>query len=153
VTDLQWWTGWTLGATRKALAQVDTADVALEGAEGVVLVDDLASERAPEPSAALLPALDPTPMGWQRRDWFLGPHKGMLFDRNGNIGPSIWWDGRIVGGWAVRPDGDLVWRLLEDVGSAAADAVEAEAAQLQKRLEGAVVVPSFRTPLERELAA
>jgi hypothetical protein len=152
-SDLQWWSGWTLGATRKALAGVDTTDVDLDGVDGIALSDDLEPEPALPPSASLLPALDPTPMGWQQRAWFLGPHKEQLFDRNGNIGPSIWWDGRIVGGWAVRPDGDIAWQLLEDIGSEAAGAVEAEAAVLQKRLEDAVVVPTFRTPLERELSA
>jgi hypothetical protein len=153
ITDLQWWTGWTLGATRNALAGVETVDIALDGADGIALADDLDPVPAEEPSAVFLPALDPTPMGWQQRDWFLGPHKERLFDRNGNIGPTVWWDGRIVGGWAVRADGEVVWRLLEDVGSDRAAAVAAEAAVIQKRLEGAVVVPSFRTPLERELSS
>ena len=61
----------------------------------------------PEPWIALLPALDPTPMGWSGRDWYLpAEHRAALFDRTGNIGPSVWCDGRIVGGWAQRPDGD-----------------------------------------------
>ena len=79
-------------------------------------------EAAPpeEPWAALLPSLDPTVMGWARRDWFLGPHRAALFDRNGNAGPTAWWNGRVVGGWAQRPDGEVVVRLLEDPGEEAA---------------------------------
>ncbi len=153
VADLQWWTGWSLGTTRKALADVDTVDVDLGGVPGVVLADDVATVEPAVPSAVLLPALDPTPMGWQQREWFLGPHRGALFDRFGNVGPTVWWDGRVVGGWAVHPSGEIVWRLLEDAGVEAASGVEAAAEGLTKRLDGAVVVPSFRTPLERELSS
>jgi hypothetical protein len=153
VADLKWWTGWSLGSTRKALAAVDTVAVDLDGVEGIVRADDIDADPPVEPTAALLPALDPTPMGWQQRDWYLGSHREMLFDRNGNIGPTVWWDGRVVGGWAVHRDGEIVWSLLEDVGREAIAAVGAVAADLQDRLESNAVVPSFRTPLETELTA
>jgi hypothetical protein len=153
VADLKWWTGWTLGHTRAALDQVGAVEVDLDGVTGVVLADDCDPEAPLEPAAALLPALDATPMGWQARDWYLGPHKERLFDRNGNIGPTVWWDGRIVGGWAVRAGGEIAWKLLEDCGADAGRAVAAAAGQLEARLAGTKVVPSFRTPLERELSA
>jgi hypothetical protein len=153
VADLKWWTGWSLGHTRAALAQLNTVDVDLDGTAGVVLAGDCDPEPPVEPAAALLPALDATPMGWQLRDWYLGPHKGRLFDRNGNIGPTVWWEGRIVGGWATRAGGEIAWRLLEDVGAEARQAVGEAVDQLQPRLGGRAVVPSFRTPLERELSA
>ncbi len=57
---------------------------------------------APMPSAALLPTLDPTTMGWKEREWYLGPHERVLFDSVGNAGPTVWWDGRVVGGWSQR---------------------------------------------------
>lgn len=151
VADLKWWTGWPLGATRKVLARLDVAEVDLDGEPGVVLADDLEPEPAVAPAAVLLPALDATPMGWQRRDWFLGPHQPALFDRNGNIGPTVWWDGRIIGGWAIR-DGEIVWQPLEDIGAEGEAAVAEAAGALQGKLDGATVIPSFRTPLERELA-
>ncbi|MFI1918436.1 winged helix DNA-binding domain-containing protein [Nocardia sp. NPDC020380] len=153
LTDLKWWTGWTVAEVRKALAHLAIAEVDLDGVTGLVLADDLEPTAAPEPWAALLPALDPTPMGWQSRDWFLGPHAASLFDRSGNIGPSIWWDGRIVGGWAQRPDGEIAWRLLEDAGSAAKTAIAAEAARLGEWYGEVRPTPRFRTPLERELSA
>jgi DNA glycosylase AlkZ-like len=152
VADLQWWTGWTLGHTRAALSGVGTVEVDLGGAAGVVLADDLDATPDLPPAAALLPALDPTPMGWQQREWYLGSHKERLFDRNGNVGPTVWWGGRIVGGWAVRTGGEVVWQPLEDLGSDATVAVDAAASALAARLDGAKVVPSFRTPLERELS-
>ena len=73
--------------------------------------------REPEPWVALLPGLDPTTMGWKRRDWYLPPgHVPLLFDRNGNAGPAVWVDGRIVGGWVQRRNGEIATRLLDDVG-------------------------------------
>lgn len=148
VADVQWWTGWTLGATRKALAALDTVDVGC----GLVLADDTADDTGADgPTAALLPALDPTPMGWKERDWYLPADSRPLFDRNGNIGPTIWWGGEVIGGWAVRPDGQVVTRLLVDRGAAAARAVRDAADALRPRLDGTPVVPSFPTPLEKEL--
>jgi hypothetical protein len=76
-----------------------------------------------------------------------------LFDTNGNAGPTVWWDARIVGGWAQRKDGEVVFRLLEDVGSEASAAVEAVAAELGEWLGPVRVSQKFRTPLERELIA
>ena len=105
------------------------------------------------PAATLLPSLDPTPMGWQEREWFLGPHRAALFDRTGNIGPTVWWAGRVVGGWAQRASGEVVFRLLEDAGAEAAAAVAGEAARLEAWLGSSRATPRFRTPLERELSA
>ena len=151
--DLKWWTGWTMTRIRRALAQVAPVEVALDGGHtGLVLADDIEPVRAPEPWAALLPALDPAPMGWQERGWYLGAHRERLFDRSGNIGPSVWWDGRIVGGWAQRRDGEIALALLEDVGADAAAAIAAEARRVGAWIGDVRVTPRFRTPLERELA-
>jgi hypothetical protein len=147
-TDVSWWTGWPLGVTRKALAALPLE----ETGQGLVHADDVDPVPAPDPCATLLPALDPTPMGWKQRDWFLPGDSRPLYDPYGNIGPTVWWDGEVVGGWAVRQDGAITTRLLVDRGAEAAAAVGEAAEQLSPRLEGAVVVPSFRTPLERELS-
>lgn len=153
--DLKWWTGWKVTDVRRALAALGAQQVTLEDGAGFVLPDDL--EPVPPldgPWAALLPALDPTAMGWRSRDWYLDPaHRAPLFDRSGNIGPTVWWDGRIVGGWAQRADGEIVWRLLTDPGKDAVRAVEAEAARLAAWVGDVRVTPRFRTPLERELSA
>jgi Winged helix DNA-binding domain len=92
-------------------------------------------------------------MGWTGRDWYLGPHKAALFDRAGNAGPTIWWDGRIVGGWTQRPGGEIVWRLLEDIGAGAKRAVEREIDRLESWLAGTVVVARYATPLYEQLRA
>lgn len=152
--DLQWWTGWTRTRTRRALAGLDVVEVDLDGSTGLLLADDQDDVPEPEPWAALLPALDPTPMGWQRREWFLGPHGPRLFDRAGNIGPSVWWNGRVVGGWTTDADGRVVHRFLEDVGAEARAAVRAEADRLTALLDGTRLAPRTRgrTWLEQELA-
>ncbi len=90
-------------------------------------------------------------MGWQARDWYLGGYKDALFDTNGNAGPTIWVDGRIAGGWAMRANGQVVTRLLEDVGREASRSVEAEAARLTGWVQEARVIPRFPTPLHKEL--
>jgi hypothetical protein len=153
VADLRWWTGLTSGQVKRALAEVGAVEVELDGAPGHVLPDDLDPVPNPEPRVALLPALDPTVMGWTGRGWYLGDHAPHLFDRNGNAGPTIWWDGRVVGGWAQRKDGDIAFRLLEDVGPDARAAVEAEAGRLGEWFGTVRATPRFRTPLERELSA
>jgi hypothetical protein len=129
--DLQWWTGWTAGQVKQALDQLEIAEVDLDGTPGVMLAADEDPPPVAGPWAALLPALDPTAMGWR---------------------------GRIVGGWAHRKDGEIAVRLLEDAGAEAAAAIAAEAQRLRdwigadQRHAKTLITPRFRTPLERELA-
>src|SRR5262245_51836238 len=52
VADLRWWTGWTLGDTKQALAGIDVAEVFLDGQPGVALAGDLDATRAVRPWAA-----------------------------------------------------------------------------------------------------
>jgi len=151
VADLKWWTGWTVAEVKRALQTIGPVEVDLGAATGLVLPGDEAPVEPAEPHVALLPALDPTVMGWTGRDWFLGPHAPALFDRSGNPGPTVWWDGRVVGGWAQRAGGEVVFRLLEDVGTDVTSAVEAEATRLAGWLGVVRVTPRFRTPLEKQL--
>lgn len=153
--DLKWWTGWRVTEVRRALTAIGARAVALDEGTGYVTADDEDPVAAPtEPWAALLPALDPTAMGWQQRDWYLPLElRPALIDRSGNIGPTVWWNGRVVGGWAQRAEGEIVWRLLgaEGVGSDAEAAIAMEAERLRGWLGDTLVTPRFRTPLEREL--
>ena len=105
--DLAWWSGLPLGQLRAALGSLDVATVRLDEGAGVALATDLEPTKPAAPTATLLPGLDPSPMGWKLRDWFLGPHGEALFDTTGNVGPTVWWDGRIVGAWSQRPDGSV----------------------------------------------
>lgn len=153
--DLQWWTGWTKTLTKQAVAALDLTEVDLHGTPGVVLTDDLETGLTPDPWVALLPALDPTSMGWKHRDHLLGPHKPQVFDVNGNAGPTVWADGRIVGGWAQRDDGEVVTHLLEDVGQETVQAVGQRAVALQGLLGDVRLKARARgwTPVEKLLRA
>lgn len=153
LADLSWWTGWGKGTTRAALAGAGAVEVELDQGTGYVLGDDLDPTPDDDPWVALLPALDPTTMGWKERDWYCLPaHAAQLYDRNGNAGPTIWIDGRVVGGWAQHEDGTIVTELLEDIGSTAAGLVEEEAARLTGWMGDMRIIPRFRTPLEKRLA-
>jgi len=153
VDDMQWWTGWNKTTTRRAISDLPIDDVDLHGQAGIALrsANDSDEHTTSEPVAALLPALDPTPMGWKHRDWFLGVDPHQIFDRAGNIGPTTWWDGEIIGSWAVIRGGGIRTAVLADRGAAAANAVDQAAARLHERIDGTVVTPAARTPLERSL--
>jgi Winged helix DNA-binding domain len=152
VADIKWWLGSTLTAVRKAVAELEAVEVDLEGQPGYVLPDDLEPTGPVEPWAALLPPLDPTTMGWTERGWYLGPYKEQLFDTAGNAGPTVWWDGRIVGGWRQDGDGAVYLQLLEDVGADGLRAIEDEAERLTTWLAGTKVLPRFPSPLSRAVA-
>ncbi|MDQ0911208.1 hypothetical protein QFZ22_007193 [Streptomyces canus] len=154
--DLKWWTGWRVTDVRRALTTIRAVRVSVDEGPAYVVDGDADPIVEPvEPWAALLPGLDPTAMGWQQRDWYLAPSlRPALFDRSGNVGPTVWWNGRVVGGWGQRPDGEIVWRLLdtEGVGNEAEAAVAVEAERLRGWVGATRVTPRFRVPLEKELA-
>ncbi|MFG3317206.1 winged helix DNA-binding domain-containing protein [Streptomyces sp. NPDC048171] len=155
--DLKWWTGWRVTEVRRALAAIGAEAVSLDEGTGYVAAGDAGPVTGPaEPWAALLPGLDPTAMGWRERDWYLAPGlRPALFDRSGNVGPTVWWNGRVIGGWAQRADGGIVWRVLDGtgVGREAEVAIGAEAERLAAWVGSTRITPRFRTPLERELSA
>ncbi|MEH3053021.1 MAG: winged helix DNA-binding domain-containing protein [Patulibacter minatonensis] len=149
-TDLKWWLGSTVAAVKAALATLEAVPVQLENGEsGWVLPDDTAELEAPEPAAALLPGLDLTTMAWKSRDFYLGPHAPLIFDRVGNGGPTAWWDGRIVGGWRPVDDGGIELQLLEDPGAQARRALEAEAGRLAEWRDGVKLPMRFPSPLSK----
>ena len=157
VDDLQWWTGWNKTITRRALANLAIEEVDLHGQPGVILAgsgedDDFFTE-ALKPTATLLPALDSTPMGWKARDWFLAIDPAHIYDRAGNIGPTLWWDGEIIGSWAATPGGRIITKVIADRGAEAHAVIDHAANQLHARLGGTAVTPAARTPLEQALAA
>lgn len=152
LVDLQWWSGWTKTETRRALDAVAAVEVELDGGPGFVLPDDVEAEEPLESRAWLLPGLDPTVMGWKERDWFLGAHAGELFDVNGNAGPTVWWDGRIVGGWGQPESGEVRYELLEKLPRRAVAAIDVEAQRLTAWLDGTRVMPRFPAPLDKRIA-
>jgi hypothetical protein len=161
--DLAWWTKWTKANVRAALAEVGAVAITTDtGADAAapawVLADDL-DDTPPEAAApdglqpvALLPGLDPTIMGWKERGWYLGRHRGPLFDTNGNAGPTVWAGGQAVGAWSQRDGGQVVSRLLEPVDAPTRSRIDAAALRLTAWMDGIRVIPRFSTPLDRELA-
>ena len=148
--DLVWWLGATKGAVRAALADLGAEPVELEtGAAAYVLEGDVDPEPPVEPWAALLPVLDPTVMGWKERDFYLGGHGPMLFDRNGNAGTTAWWGGRVVGCWVQDDDGTVEVRLLEDVPAEGRAALVVEVERLQGWLAGERVGTVYPSPAMR----
>ncbi|WP_435277627.1 winged helix DNA-binding domain-containing protein [Rhodococcus yananensis] len=149
--DVKWWLGTTVRAVRTAFAELGVVEVDLGGQIGYLLPDDADAVGAVEPWGALLPALDPTTMGWFDRDWYLGEYRPQLFDSTGNAGPTAWWDGRIVGTWWQDDAGEVILHLLEDVGSEGAAFLRGEAERLGAWLGGEKVLPRFPTPLSKQL--
>jgi hypothetical protein len=152
--DLQWWTGWTVATTKRALADVGAVEVELDEGPGFVLPEDVDPVPAAEPFVALLPGLDPSTMGWKQRGFHLDPaHVPVLFDRNGNGGPTVWVDGRIVGGWVQRADGTIALRLLEHVGAERSAEIDDAAHRLEGLLGAVRFSVRFPAPLQSELRA
>ncbi|GAA2641119.1 winged helix DNA-binding domain-containing protein [Dactylosporangium fulvum] len=145
--DLAWWLGATKSVVRTALVGLDAVAVSLDhGAAGWMLPDDLGETPDPGPWVALLPVLDPTVMGWQGRDFYLGPHRDQLFERRGNAGTTAWVDGRVVGCWVQDNAGAVQVRLLEQVSAAARRALDAEASRLTAWLGGVRVPTVYLSP-------
>lgn len=151
--DIVWWLGGTKGVVRAALASLEAVEVSTSSGPAYLLPDDVDDLEPVDPWVALLPVLDPTLMGWKERDFYLGEHRPRLFDVNGNGGSTIWVDGRVVGGWWQDPDGVVHPLLLEDVGSQALAAIEAEAARLTEWIGGEVVGSAYHSPISRQAMA
>ena len=150
-TDIVWWLGATKAAVRRALADVEAVPVSLDADDtGWVLPGDEEPEPAVTPWAALLPALDPTTMGWKQRGFYLDPADvPYLFDYAGNGGTTAWWNGRIVGCWVQAEDGAVRVVYRGDPGADAREALEEEAARLTRWFGGEVVSSVYASPQMR----
>ena len=152
MTDIRWWTGWTAAQAKSTLGALDAAQVRMDDDVGYVLPEDLEAVGAVDPWVALLPGLDPTPMGWKERGWYLGDHAAELFDSNGNAGPTVWANGRVVGAWGQTDDGDIAIELLDRLDAANRRRLDAERERLAAWLGDARIRPRFGAPLGKELA-
>lgn len=151
LTDIAWWTGLAKGAIKQSLAALGVVEVELDHSTepGYVLSEDDLDAPLPDGSVALLPGLDSTTMGWKQRRWYVddAPATG-LFDRNGNAGPTIWLDGRVVGSWTQRADGTIATTLAEP----AAIDLDHELEQLVDWLGDVRVKWRYPTPITKHLA-
>ena len=135
--DLVWWLGAGKSTVRAALKELAAVEVSLDrGTRGWVLPDDLDEEVDPGRWVSLLPSLDPSMMGWQQRDFYVGSHRDELFDIQGNAGTTVWVNGRVVGYWIQNGAGAVQLRLLETLSAHAHRELEAEARRLTEWLGG-----------------
>jgi hypothetical protein len=148
LTDIRWWTGWSAKLARQTIRAVEAVEVGLGDGVGYVLPDDVEPVGVVEPWVAFLPGLDPTIMGWKERAWYVDDRDPRLFD-TGNAGPTVWANGRVVGGWVHRPDGEIAVQLLEEVDAASRRAIEARRVQLREWLGDVRVRSRFPAGLER----
>ena len=125
--------GWAgrLGLTRRALEGCGAVPVALDSGPGWIAADDEPVDDA-EPWVALLPALDPTTMGWKQRSWYLPEAAIEAFDSVGNGGPTIWVDGRIVGAWAQDKRGEVHLHYFEKVAAGRRREIDARVSRPQE---------------------
>lgn len=153
LTDIKWWFGWTLTLVRAALKSIQAVEVELEnGSSAWVRPEDVSIVDEPHSWVQLLPGLDATTMGWKERDWYVDEAVAKaVFDRNGNAGPTIWADGRVIGGWIQKPDAsiqiELYYRLTQNQQKLLADATARTATYLRSD----VVRPRFPAPNQKTL--
>lgn len=147
--DLTWWLGATKTAVRRALTDVAAETVRLEdGSTAWLRPDDLDEVRPASPWAALLPALDPTTMGWRGRDFYVAPETAAnVYDSAGNGRTTAWWDGRIVGSWVQRSDGNVEILPTARLSSDATTALAHKGAELTSWLNGARLRSILQRPV------
>jgi hypothetical protein len=133
--DLQWWMGWSGAITRRALTDCGAVQVVVESGPAWLAPGD-PTEPSAEPWVAVLPGLDPTTMGWKQREWYLPVAAAESFDSNGNGGPTLWVDGRIVGAWAQARDGEIHTHYFERVAATRRREIDSRIEGI-KRLVGA----------------
>ena len=123
--DLQWWAGWTAATTTRALADVGAVEVELDDGPGFLLPTTSSPSTRPSRGSRCCPASTRRRWAGSSAAWYLDPDvAAAVFDRNGNGGPTVWVDGRIVGSWVQRRDGTIAVRLLTDVGAARRDEID-----------------------------
>ncbi len=152
--DIVWWLGATRTAARRALADLHAVAVRLEtdGQLGWVLPDDVEPEPPQPPWAALLPTLDPTTMGWKRRDFYLDPADvRYLVDSAGNAGPTAWVNGRIVGSWSQDELGGVRLAMRSAVEDDDLRRLNHEAERLTGFLDGQVIASVYAARLRKGL--
>ena len=152
MTDIRWWTGWTAKLARQTLEALGAGEVRLDDGVGFVFPGDVHPVDEADPWVALLPGHDPTVMGWKDRAWYVGDHASDLFDSNGNAGPTVWANGRVVGAWGQTEQGEVVVELFGRLGAATRKLMDAERESLRSWLGNVRIRTRFATPLGRELA-
>lgn len=152
--DVQWWTGFNRGETRRAMASLadSLTEIHIKGNETAHYLlrqecDQLRATRSPDHAeVSLLPGLDPYIMGYRHRARFLDPeHRAKVTDRSGNAVATVWVNGRVAGVWGQRKDASVAVRLFASVASEISDQIAAVAAELDELFAGEQVPPRYST--------
>jgi DNA glycosylase AlkZ-like len=85
-------------------------------------------------------------VGWRGRTFHLNTTSSPVYDSAGNGLPTAWWNGRIVGGWAQRPDGSVVITGAPSLPRGAVDALKNEAKRLTDWLDRRFIRTNFQQP-------
>jgi hypothetical protein len=158
--DVQWWTGFTKGETRKALATLADrlTEIRIKGSDTDCLLlrhdlDRLLAVQEPDHTEVfLLPGLDPYIMGYRNRARFLDPaHLGKVLDRSGNAVATVWVNGQVAGVWGQRQDASVAIRLFAPIATEISDQIDAVAAELEAFFAGELVPPRYRTQFLKDL--
>ena len=117
--DLAWWLGSTKAAVRRALGDLEAVEVRSTAVcAGWLLPDDLEPEADVAPSAALLPVLDPTTMGWRSATSTSIRRTSPTTSTRPATAARPVVEGRIVGCWVQADDGRVEVVLRRDPGAA-----------------------------------
>lgn len=134
VADISWWTGFTKGRCRTALAALgdQVEEVAVEGWPNPMyrLGGDDADDE-PGDAVRALPLLDPYVQGYRNRVRFLDPTRhDNVYDGGGNATATLVQRGRIIGVWQVadRPAESIRYHLFGDAPRSIRRAAESELA-------------------------
>ncbi len=116
VDDISWWTGMIKGRCRKALADLDIEEVAVDGWPGPLyrITDDF-TVRAPDTGVTALPLLDPYVQGYRDRVRFLDPERvDFVYDGGGNSAATLVAGGRIIGVWQLseKPEASVRYHIF-----------------------------------------
>jgi uncharacterized Fe-S cluster-containing protein len=158
--DVQWWTGFNRGETRRALDSLADRliEIHVKGNDAAHLLlrnelDRLLEPRASEASEVFfLPGLDPYIMGYRNRNRFLpAEHAAKVIDRSGNVVATVWVNGAVVGVWGQQKDASVAVKLFAPVATEISDRIAAVAAELRDFFAGEHVPPRYCTKFLKEI--
>ncbi len=130
-TDLQWWMGWTLGLTRRALEGCGAIAVSPGSTVRAGWPPTTSRSMSAEPWVALLPALDPTTMGWKQRSWYLPKPPARRSTRSATAVRRSGSTAASSGAWAQDKQGEVHLHYFEQVAAVRRREVDARVADLK----------------------
>jgi len=140
-SDIAWWAGLTKTQIKSALkcieSQLEQVKIPSIKKEYIMAKEDIISI-ADDPfsvksSLALLPGLDPYPMGYKERERYINAKNySKIFDRSGNITSTIFLDGIAIGVWDTeeKPEPLVKFHLFHSVESDLLDELYSQAKRL-----------------------